>query len=168
MFYTLKIIYALSIIHLYIFELTWTVVHCWWCSECSIVYYRRRRAEALRRSASPSPAWRRSADRRRLIEERQIHPRISSSPSSHSTTYLRMRPTLIAKCPPSNDQSVDVFACETQTLLRPSSTNPTDDPVADPRIVDGFRRVSSSVQYQVSSSPWIRVCSFSFNVCSLH
>lgn len=74
--------------------LTWTVVHCWWCSECSRICWRRRWEVAPGRSASPSPVWRHSADQRRLVEERQLRSRLSSSPSSHSTTSLRMRQRL--------------------------------------------------------------------------
>lgn len=77
-----------------LFEFTWIEVHCWWYSECSRICWRRRQATAPGRNASPSPAWRRSADQRRLVEERQLRLRISSSPSSHSTTSLRMRQRL--------------------------------------------------------------------------
>lgn len=97
------------------------MVHWWWYSEYNRICWRRRRAVAPRHSALQSPAWRCSADRRRLVEERQLRSRISSLLSSHLTTSLRMRQHtsswIIAKSLSLNE-SVDVFARGAQTLLR--------------------------------------------------
>lgn len=71
------------------------MVHCWWYSECNRICWPWRRTVTPRHSALPSPAWRRSADQRRLVEERQLRSRISSLLSSHSTTSLRMRQHLV-------------------------------------------------------------------------